>query len=670
LASAAQQLASAKSKALAAGQPISPDDAEAFVRQSTGGKFGAGDAVQFLTQQAAGPPQSKSSDWSTQIGDQATLGLVPKANAAITGLMAKLQGQDYTPAYEAERDKELQQFAAAQQRHPLPLWARMGASFLAPIPGAGPSSSLLGAAAKGAATAGLMSTAQAAGKTVGGPADYTRNILKAGIPSVVFGSLLGAAGKGAGDFLASRAATPGQQALGPALEATSPSGSTSPSAMLADEVPSVARAARGLSPEAQQTIDQGLTARSAQQVPRIQETLENVAGLQRGDMNQSIQAIIERQRQAAQALYPKAYASPDIPVEDLPELKLPQFQAAYATGQRIAQTEGVKLPDLPQESNAGAFAKQFPGVDITAPGGQRLFQAWQSTQPNAATTAIPIQALDYMKRGLDDMIRPRLGSVNTIGRQEGAALSSRLSDMLDRVDQQAPAYAAARGAFAGDARLLDAADAGQKFLTNAMSPADVRDAMAQLGPGEQQIARKAALDQLMTRLEAAQNSATGKADLVSKFYSSIGGQAKVQALFGSGGNGQQLDQALKQIMTEQGTAQFVMGGSQTADKAAAQAAFGGTGGPSPLDLIHAAKHPAMAALTAAGRMAAQRAQTNQSTAATSMAPLLVQQNPDAVRQSVMQALATAAQRSALAQRAGNRLAGAAGNVTGALTNGP
>jgi hypothetical protein len=53
LVAVAQQLLKARENARAAGQSIAPEDADAFVRRQTGGKYGALEAVQYLTSQPA-----------------------------------------------------------------------------------------------------------------------------------------------------------------------------------------------------------------------------------------------------------------------------------------------------------------------------------------------------------------------------------------------------------------------------------------------------------------------------------------------------------------------------------------------------------------------------------------------------------------------------------------
>lgn len=242
LVNAAQQLATAKSKALAAGQSITPEDAEAFVRQSTGGKYGAGDAVQYLTQQPQGPtghaasfdqlagnvpvvgpalvaahrlasqvdPNSafgKVLDIDKTIADQGARGVSQGFMPKAAGLMAGAQsfatnGADLGKAladYKATRDAWKQRYAQEQQAHPIIAPAAdLAGSIASPVnylvPGAAPKTALnavMQGAKLGAVTGGL----RAAGETVGDAGDYTKNIGMGVGGGAVAGGVFGVGGQ-------------------------------------------------------------------------------------------------------------------------------------------------------------------------------------------------------------------------------------------------------------------------------------------------------------------------------------------------------------------------------------------------------------------------------------------------------------------------------------------
>jgi hypothetical protein len=163
------------------------------------------------------------------------------------------------------------------------------------------------------------------------------------------------------------------------------------------------------------------------------------------------------------------------PIDDpdvIAAMKIPAFQEAHAIGRRIAKLEGVDLPPLTKEMvkvDGKSLSEQIP----------------QS-----------VQAIDYMKRGLDDLIEGKMRS-GTMARTEARLLRQKLNGVLEKVDAAVPEYAKARAQFAGDSRLMEAHDAGREFMK--AKPDEIEELWAGMSDGEKDLYRRGTLSELSTQ---------------------------------------------------------------------------------------------------------------------------------------------------------------------------
>lgn len=226
-----------------------------------------------------------------------------------------------------------------------------------------------------------------------------------------------------------------------------------------------------------------LATRADEAGSRITNDLVATTGL-RGDAQQVATALMQQRAAAAAPLYARAYTAGARPVNDpiiLGMLRLPEFQQAVRAGYKLAAVEGVNIP------------------------------AVRDTQ--GRTVRVPtLQVLDYVKRGLDDILYSgkRTG---TIGRGMLRALETRRQEFLSRLDQLYPDYAKARAVYAGDTRMLEAVEAGREFAR--MAPVDIRAELAQLSsPAEREHFLIGAVDSLK---QAIGNSPDGS-DVVRRVF--------------------------------------------------------------------------------------------------------------------------------------------------------
>ncbi len=369
--------------------------------------------------------------------------------------------------------------------------------------------------------------------------DVTSKLMNAGVGAGVGGAVGGLLGtianrfgrNDAGERITSALKTEAMTTPAVVAAGTQPS-------MLADLVPNLTRAVRSAGAGPASVVDAALAARGARQLPVIQSALEDGLGIVRGDAGASTDAIIGRRAAAAKPLYTSAYAGPDVSHPEIESaMKLPAFQAAYAKARQLAAIEGTPIP----AQSGGSMS---------------------------------VRALDYLKRGLNDVIDAGTRG-GTMARGEARALSTRLRSVLDATDSQAPAFAAARQSFAGHTALLDAAENGSNFLRPHVTAGDIEADLAAASPDVAQVYRTSAANSILAKIESARGSATGKADLLSRIYDSVGGRAKLRALFPSEAAADAFETKMDALATENATRRFVGTGSQTTDKAAQLVSLGG-----------------------------------------------------------------------------------------------
>jgi hypothetical protein len=160
------------------------------------------------------------------------------------------------------------------------------------------------------------------------------------------------------------------------------------------------------------------------------------AGLQPGNYYDDLKQLQIDMRTKADPLYKQAYAYGEVDdPEVLKFLNLPQFQQGVKRAEKLLKAEGREM-DLYREvvdPNTGAKTKQF----------------------------IPtVEALDQVKRGLDDLIEKETDPVTGKVTQLGRVYVKKKNEFLDSLDAAVPDYAAARAVYRGDAELADAMRSG------------------------------------------------------------------------------------------------------------------------------------------------------------------------------------------------------------------
>lgn len=235
-----------------------------------------------------------------------------------------------------------------------------------------------------------------------------------------------------------------------------------------ENVAGVARAARGVQGPAKTSLPEYVTQRASLQEGRVIEDALRLSGAgPRASVLETAEEVVARRASEAEPLYRAAYQR-DLPVDVLGDLAEDEaFADAYARGVRIARREGVGLPALEWVREKGA--------------------------------RIPVQALDYAKRGLDDAIESASRSRAGMGRQESRALRNQVRNLLERVDEIVPEYGQARASYAGNSELLEALEHGRKLYR--MEPDDASALVRGMSDGEREMFVRGGLEAMFQKIE-------------------------------------------------------------------------------------------------------------------------------------------------------------------------
>lgn len=314
-----------------------------------------------------------------------------------------------------------------------------------------------------------------------------------------------------------------------------------PEAMLADAGPNMAQRTAGIYTQpgpGRATIGTALDARFAGGGDRVRQAFDDAFGSPAPNVPKTVEMLMDQRSQAAAPLYSRAYAT-QVPWSDAATFNATTFgrivngtpagRMALARARRLAQNEG--LPITPDN--------------------------------------IDIRALDYVKRGFDDMIT----SARRQGNNEEARAITRLREQLvNGLDGISPEYRMARAAYAGPSAALDALEQGQSAFSRLISPDQMSAEMAKMSGTERDayvLGARAWVEQMMGT--ARNDAGAAIRELSQKGWN----REKLELLLGR----RAADDLLSRLDTErvfQGTNDAVRRNSLTAERIAAANALPGT----------------------------------------------------------------------------------------------
>lgn len=393
---------------------------------------------------------------------------------------------------------------------------------------------------RSAGTGASLGAAAGAGTAEGGTRERLRGAAVGGAAGGVVGAaapaLLSGASKGANVVrtMINRAGVPAEQRANavivqalerdkvplPSLSAAKPT--RAPKMLLdmgGENLRGVARAAQAIPSEAKDVIPRALGERHEALGTRLGKDLEDALGVAGKDVHAKADELFAATRANARPLYEEAYKAGPVNDPRINEiLELPDFQKAYAQGRAIAKLEGVELPEQ---------LKLSPVAQETLANGSP--EAKAAIQAAQAKTAPTVQLLDYVKRGVDDMIRAGRGSsleAGGLGPTRERALLQRQQELIDLIDRHVPAYKAAREQYSGDLAMERALEMGRQFLKD--EPEVTRRTLAGMTRGEKQVFLTGAINNVKREIADAADGA----DLTRRIFGTATKRANVKALFG------------------------------------------------------------------------------------------------------------------------------------------
>lgn len=247
--------------------------------------------------------------------------------------------------------------------------------------------------------------------------------------------------------------------------------------------------------------------------------------------------IIRKRDAASKPLYQQAYQEGGVIVDSRFDrfMKIPQFQDAYARAKRIAALDGIELPEK--------------ATDISKVGG------------------FDLMTLDYIKRGLDDVLFTGRQPGSGIGKTEIAKLKERRNEFVGVIDEVGPAsYKQARQAFAGPTEVLDAIEQGKKFAN--LDARSLKRQYDSLSPAEQEGFKVGVYDSIRTNI----NKGADGSDALRKVWGSPEKRDQLQVFLGPETFQDLTNQLAREKVIRQ-TDVRMMGGSPTQRRQLAQREF-------------------------------------------------------------------------------------------------
>jgi len=219
-------------------------------------------------------------------------------------------------------------------------------------------------------------------------------------------------------------------------------------------------------------------------------------------------------------------------------MKIPQFKDAYSTARRIAALDGIELPVDPKKiGDVGGF---------------------------------DLMTLDYIKRGLDDVLFTSKQPGSGIGKTELGKLKERRNEFVSIIDEVGPeSYKRARQAFAGPTEVRDAIDMGKEFAN--LDARVLRRQYDSLSPAEQEGFKVGVYDTIRTNI----NKGADGADVLRKVWGSPEKRDQLAVFIGNDTFNELSGQLAREKIIRQ-TDVKLAGGSQTQPRTLAQREFEGS----------------------------------------------------------------------------------------------
>jgi hypothetical protein len=269
-----------------------------------------------------------------------------------------------------------------------------------------------------------------------------------------------------------------------------------------------------------------------------------------GNFHETLDDLNKTRKTNAAPLYDEAYKAPYVGSDTVDTLlNRPSTRSALARARRIAEEEGRDPSGL--------------GLDLDAAGNVVITK-----------TKASMQTLDYVKRGLDDVVEAQRNDVGKlILDEEGRAINETRAKLVAELRRLNPKYGEALDAWAGPSQLMDAMHLGRRFT---LPDSEVTEKIvAGMGQGE----REAFLLGVQRNISDIVDRTGQTADAVRKLIGTPKMQKALQAAFPDTGSYRRFVADLLREGQFNRTKNTVLGNSATARRLASQDDLGIDPGP-------------------------------------------------------------------------------------------
>jgi len=300
-------------------------------------------------------------------------------------------------------------------------------------------------------------------------------------------------------------------------------------------VQGTARATQAQEGPAKQIIKNRLESRQGGQGERVADAIsENLDTA--GDYGSTIDSIITRRSAEAADNYTPLQTMVSDSTEDFAALaKRPSVKSAYEAAKNLAKEEGVPFPDTLEEALKG-------GAD---------FKTWE-----------------YIKRGIDDVIYgarrngewfdPSLKKMTNIGKEQMSKVQQTRHELIDAMDNAFDGYNAARSAYAGETRLIEAGELGRRFARDDLDLTVKR--LAEMGESEREVYREGVARALQDIMDNVQDGG----NVVRRIFGKKALRKKLRPAFNSDKEYRAFVKTMLAEAEMSAAKASVLGGSQTA----------------------------------------------------------------------------------------------------------
>ena len=222
-------------------------------------------------------------------------------------------------------------------------------------------------------------------------------------------------------------------------------------------------------------------------------------------------------------------------------MRLPEFQEAWSRAKIIGDREmfagrahanALDIPSLPTNDLREQMATKMRELGVS----EDRIMAQISQIPEEFPASVPVRGIDYMQRGLRQVIERGLKQDGTLDAKDASNLRAMLNEVLTEVDEKVPAFGAARLTYRGFESAQDAIELGREMSRTKIHPTLMQRRMGEMTPGDRAFARLGYIQNISDQIHNARGRETR--DFARDFFGAnlFGGKSaeadRIRVLFG------------------------------------------------------------------------------------------------------------------------------------------